>query len=100
MTTELTPGQWAVFRSRGVSFSEYEAAQIERVTAKTVYAKTRYNRQFAYIQVIPMPDEASAKLAAERIKSATAEAEDRVRNARLARQEKIDAILFKAREAL
>lgn len=92
-----TPGQWAVFRSPGFGgFDMFGAAQIERVTAKTIYAKANHRTQFSPGQVVAMPDEAAARLVVERINSAIAEANERTSRARDAADQKIVAILAKA----
>lgn len=80
--TKIEVGDWAVFRSRGFAGRiVYAAAEVEKVTAKLIYADAHYKRQHSPEDVIRMPSEADAKLFAERAKSAYAEASRRAMEA-------------------
>ena len=88
-------GDWVVCHSRAYSWlGEYGAAQVKRVTAKMVFANANHRTQFPHDDVIVMPDEATARLLCERIESAKAEAEHRIRNAKDAARGKIAALLL------
>lgn len=74
---KIEVGSWVVVGKVpdwGARVMSFDVGQVEKVTAKLVYAKAHYGKQHPRENVIPMPDEAAARLFLERAKSAYAEA--------------------------
>lgn len=61
--SEITPGQWVVIRTKDLfgHSEQFDAAEVERVTDKMVFAKANYRHQHPRKRVLAMPSEQAAR---------------------------------------
>ncbi len=96
---QIEPGDWVLCRAPGIGWRDnYGVGQVERTTAKTVYAKACYRSQFSFDQVYRMASETEARKLLERIVSAQAEADRRIVRAQRSANDAIAAMLTARQE--